>query len=298
MITRTWTTANQWAAYLAVFVVLALGGSVAQGQLGLGPNDRYACANSNDIVVAEPRPGIPEIVNATIARFPNVGFRLCTDPYGPHYFMRVVQPPVNGACIFEEAEVFLPQNQDAASVSLLESTPAGQPIRWQAPPKPWSIARTGGLQVTIVGRANPTQYMIEAAGQCPRPDDPDYIRVHDVSAGVLKAFTSAWRDVSSSEDRFNTVVAQMAPATKCEFIAAGNNVVAVRARERILTSLRTALFVRHHRVIVQSIVSDGPSGFAATVEDRDDARRMPYAVDFDVTDGGVRIDCLRGVVIA
>jgi hypothetical protein len=272
--------------------------AVAHAQLGLGPNDRYACANNSDIVVAAPKPGTPEIVNATIARFPNVGFRLCTDQYGPHYFMRVQQPTVNGACLFEEAEVFLPQDPNAAGVSRLEASPAGQPVRSQAPPKPWSLARNDGLQIRIVGRSDPTQFMLEAAGQCPKPDDPDYVMVHNVSAGVLKAFTRSWRELASAEDRFNTIVAQIAPATKCEFIAGGNQFMATRIRDRVLTSLRTALFVQHHRVVVQSIVSDGPFGFAATVEDRDDAKRMRYAVDFDIGDGGVRIECLRGVVIA
>src|SRR5689334_12094678 len=130
-------------AYPALIIFLAIfAGAVAHGQLGLGPNDRYACANESQTVVADRKPGIPEIVSATIERFPNVAFRLCTDQYGPHYFMRVQQPPVNGVCVFEEAEVFLPQDSNAASVSVLDGSPAGHAVRWYAPPKPWSIART------------------------------------------------------------------------------------------------------------------------------------------------------------
>jgi hypothetical protein len=268
--------------------------TAAVAQLGLGPNDRYACASPDDLIVAVPTAGAPALVNATLARFTNIAFRLCNDGYGAHYFLRAPEDPVNGVCIFYETEMFSPTDPKAVDANALDPNERNNRVRWFTPPKPWGGRRLGGQYPNIVGRHDPTEFMIEANGGCPALDDPDYVMVDNISAGIFKAVSHFWQGLASSQDRFNDALMKLAPALQCEM--SPNEFIANRLRDFALTALRTALFDQHHPLRISNIYLCGAHGYYAVIEDPMTMRF--YSAKFDLGDGGLHLECLGGAYVA
>jgi hypothetical protein len=190
------------SAIAAVFFV-GIAAAYAQA-VDIFPNQRHLCYEASDLVTA-PNKSAPALVNETLNGFPSLAFRLCTDRWGTHYFLRAPEPVSDSVCSFFEKEVFPP----IASVASQTDTRASESaIKWSSPPPPWSVDAP-----TAVRGELPVQFMaVQNSGTCPPLDSPGYVPVHNVSAEGFRTVDLFWRSLASSEMNFEVAVSRI---TEC-----------------------------------------------------------------------------------
>jgi hypothetical protein len=222
--------------YAIIVLVLAF----SSGASAQTVDTRGACADLYRGIITQPTIGAPPLVNATLTRFPQLAFRLCND----RYFLRAPEQPVDGVCIFNEAEVFSRVNPNVPGTNAFNANTSNLEIHWNSLPGPWSSRR---LNAT---------YMVETNGNCPALDAGSYVSVANTSAENFKLLTNFWRTLIASETNFDAAVAQLRNPEQCDIGTSENE--AARRQTNTIATLRVALFGQHRSLAMLSV---GPRAF-------------------------------------
>jgi hypothetical protein len=177
-------------------------------------------------------PGI--IARSFTGEVRRIVFRTCEDADGnTHYFIRKPRPNRNGVCRVFESEVFPGSKTDYAMVDTLHDGSAADAYfdmyGWtETAPKAWSkMGYTG--QSSVLGFAT--------KDSCPLGDDPRYIRLSNVTDGMLTSFHLYWEKITRSEQALRAAIqnvptvsgpgeaidASPSKALRDEFVAAAIN---------------------------------------------------------------------------
>jgi hypothetical protein len=273
-------------AVAAALVLAFLAGS-ASAQIGFPPGTRFVCNGGE--VVTRPRAGVPSLVNATLVAFPQLAFRLCSDDWGMHYFLRAPERDDSGVCTFFEAEVFAPPDPRGADVSSLERNDLRRIVHWYTPPAPWSTVRSDRSDPVVVGQETPVQFMMEiSTGQCRTLDSSEYVLVDGVSSQTFRSIGQLLRSAMYSEAFFDAAVRGLSPEGCIDNI--GSAAIRTRLAADALSDLRTASVVERHPIRMVRLVQRD-TAYEALLEDR--TTRSGFAVGIGVVLGKPALACIN-----
>jgi hypothetical protein len=127
---------------------------------------------------------------------PGAQVSTCKDPReNIHYVLRTPRPNRDGVCRVYEEEIFPGAPSDSATIRTDYGTQSRLLKGWTSrPPQAW---RGDGYRPMQAG------FALLADGECPAVSDPAYVRVTNVSDGMMKAFHQAWSKAISSHQAFD-----------------------------------------------------------------------------------------------
>lgn len=241
-------------------------------------------------LVARPDDGAPRLVNATLARFPALGFRMCKDSKGGwHYHMLVREMRPNGICVMRETEVFAP----AMGEDALDQKESADAIDLKHPPAPWSVtpfADQKSEATRIDGTRFPASvdtFMAPFVSACPAVDSRLFVRAGELSEADFEKIEVYWANTTSSPEAFEAVLAHLESDAKCEGMDPPNT-----AREFKFSQAHIQkAFHDGREVRISSIGYANRAYGAILVTDKGDE----FTVSFVREDGAFRLACVGAV---
>src|SRR5262249_49279182 len=152
----------------------------------------------------KPSPNAPPLVNATLAKFPNIAFHWCDYGESGHsYYMRTSEAAIDGVCLVHGVAVFSNVDPDGQDVRVVNSNPSDFEVHWFSPPSPWSLRVGAPRNSPIRGFHN--IMMALKSGECPTLEGvfDHYTWVTDISPQMFKTILRGWDQLSSSENSFD-----------------------------------------------------------------------------------------------
>lgn len=268
---------------LAILVIaVPLGSFVHSGsataQIGYDINVCYQRSKE----ITAPRADAPALVNETLQRFPMLAFRVCSDRWGEHYYLRTPEPVANGVCMFREREVFPAVDPNAGSTQPLAGNAPGFSPTYEKPPYPWG---TNGLERDY-------QFMAVQQTACPPLEAQRYAAVYDIAAAEFMRLRDAWLSLARSEDAFDSVVSNLPQS--CDRIMAGfPPTIQKRMYDKLVASFHSFLFDPATSLNVSLIKKVGDAYDVHVTSVRDPW----FALRIGDVSGTLRITCLEGLYV-
>jgi len=206
-------------AFFAAAVLAVAPGAHAQN-LG-NPFYPNRCWDTVD-TFAHPDAAAPQLVNATLARFPGLGFHVCKDRAGGTHY-RILMPELGrrGVCVLREVEVFAPRDPATIGTDALDPRQTADDIHWGNPPSPWKtmpFAGQKGESTRIDGVNFPSeerQQMARAHAGCPAADSRAFVYTDNISETDFAAIAHYWSKITSSPRVFASVLNRLGDAGQC-----------------------------------------------------------------------------------
>lgn len=256
-------------------------------QVGYDVNKRYVCFEGSRELTA-PGPNAPRLVNATLDRFPMLAFRLCSDKWGQHYFLRTAQPIADGVCAFDEREVFPGVEPDDSGAEALAANAPGFVPTLAQPPQPW---RTVGPLAEY--RAS---FMTAQQAGCPSLQSRNYASVANLTPAEFVSLRSTWLALGQSEEIFASALAGL--PQDCGIMPGFPPELQQRTYDRLRASLHAFLFDPGASLYVTRITRRANSYDVAVTERADPGHLADFVLTIEDSGGTLRLTCLGALYVA